>query len=245
MTNVLSPSSGAQVIGTSDGLAPSSKAMIDDLVETTHVFSETDSEPIAIFDLGEPREIERVSVLIDSPHPSIMEVYFLEDLDEIEGIEEPQPVALIERLKNSPLLASRSISAWIPLAAQSGPPTFSIGITVPDDFFDDRTPNCIAEFDSGSRRARANVGGSTFAQFVMVRWLYKNGLPSEFGGLVINELNFLGRYVWYYEGEDVGSPDESAGNELTTFVNSPPPTTFPPPKFPPSPPPVTPPPVTP
>gem|GEM_PF-6543379 len=237
MTNVLSPSSGAQVIGTSDGIAPSSKAMIDDLVETSHVFSETDPEPIAIFDLGEPREIEKVSVLIDSPHPSTMEVYFLEDLDEIEGIDPPQPVALIQALKRSPLLASSSISAWIPLAAQFAPPAFAMGISVPDDFFDNRTPNVIAEFDSGSRRARANVGGSSFAQFVLIRWVYANGLPSEFGGLIINELNFLGRYVWYYEGEDIGSPDESAGNELTTFSNSPPPSTFPPPQFPPSPPP--------
>ncbi|MEM1157870.1 MAG: hypothetical protein AAF649_05635 [Verrucomicrobiota bacterium] len=229
MTNVLSPSSGARLIGTSDGLAPSSKAMIDDLVETTHVFSETDPEPIAIFDLGEPREIERVSVLIDSPHPSTMEVYFLEDLNEIDGIQETQPVALIQQLQHSPLLASRSISAWIPLAAQANLPEFVTGISVPADFFDNRSPNVIAEFEGGSKRARANVGGSTFAQFVLIRWLYQNGLPSEFGGLVINEINFLGRYVWYYEGEDIGSPDESAGNELTTFFNSPPPTTFPPP----------------
>ncbi|MEM6884265.1 MAG: hypothetical protein AAF571_04480 [Verrucomicrobiota bacterium] len=243
MTNVLSPSSGAQVIATSDGLAPSSKAMIDDLVETTHVFSETDPEPIAIFDLGEPREIERVSVLIDSPHPTTMEVYFLEDLDDIEGLNEPQPVALIDQLKHSPLIASRSISNWIMLAAQSGPPAFINGITVPDGFFDDITPNVICEFDAGSRRSRSNVGGSSFAQFVLVRWVYGNGLPSEFGGLTICELNFLGRYVWYYEGEDLGSPDESPDNELTTFSPTP---QFPPTPPPPAtPPPVTPPPVTP
>lgn len=240
MTNVLSPSSGAQVIGTSQALAPSSKAMIDDLVETTHVFSETDPEPLALFDLGEPREIERVSVLIDSPAPSTMEVYFLEDLDEINGVVE-QPVALIEKLKHSPLLASKSISAWIPLAAQAGP-SFINGISVPDAFFNDRTPNVIAEFEAGSRRARANVGGSSFARYVLIRWVYEDGLPPEFGGLVINELNFLGRYVWYYEGEDIGSPDESPGNELSINTSSQtppgggnPPQLPPPPPLPPTP----------
>lgn len=236
MTNVLSPSSGAQVIGASDGMAPSSKAMIDDLVETAHVFSETDPEPIALFDLGQPREIERVSVLINSPHPSTMEVYFLDDLDEIQGLEPEQPTALFKGLRHSPLLASNTAAAWIPLAAQFGPAAFVNGLSVPKDFFDNRDPNVVAVFDAGSRRARADVGGTSFAQYVLVRWVYADGIPPEFSGLVINELNFLGRYVWYYEGEDIGSPDESPANELSVVTSTPtPPGDGNPPKFPPPP----------
>ncbi|MGF1677804.1 MAG: hypothetical protein ACFCUX_01270 [Candidatus Methylacidiphilales bacterium] len=246
LTNVLSFSSGADVIGTSGGIAPNSKAMIDDLVETAHVFSETESEPVALVDLGQPREIERVSVLISSDAPSTMELYFIEDPSELE--EARQPVALHDRLNALPKWASRS-SAWIPMLAQMGRSISEI--TVPKSFFDNRTPNVVAEFEAGSRRARANTGGSTFSQYVLIRWVYKDGLPAEFGGLVVNELNFLGRYVWYYE-DDPESPAESPANEAA-FALSPvttpdpvpenppvPPTPPLPPTAPPTPPPVSP-----
>jgi hypothetical protein len=239
LNNVLSFTSGADVMGTSGGMAPSSKAMIDDLVETSHVFPETNAEPVALIDMGEPREIERVTVLIDSPAPTQMELYFIDDLDDIEGLEEqPQPVALIQQLKNNPLLASNSISSWIPLAAQAAAATSIREITVPPSFFDNRTPNVVAEFEPGDRRARANVGGSSFSQYVLVRWVYEDGLPAEFGGLVVCELNFLGRYVWYYEG-DPDAPAEGPEGEMA-FINfgNTPPTDSPPPQIPP---PVTPP----
>lgn len=216
LTNVLSFASGAQAVGTSGGVSPAPTAMIDDLVETTHIFSDTDPEPVALFDLGEPREIEVVSVLIDSPAPSRMELYFIDNPDEIYT---PQPVATrsIHRdLMQGPRLASANFP-WLGLMAQSQ--AVMTVIQVPPRFFENNRPNVIAEFEKGSRTARAGTGGSTFAQFVLVRWVYEDGVPPDFGGLVVNELNLLGRYTWIYE-EEPEPPAERPENELA-FAQSP------------------------
>jgi len=214
LTNVVSYGSGARVIGTSGGMAPSDKAMIDDLVETSHVFPETNEEPVALFDLGEPREIERISALIDSPAPTRMEMYFLDDLDSIDG--GSQPVAL-HTIQDGPLFAQNGMPSG--LAPSGGSMTI---INVPTSFFDQNDPNVVAEFEEGDRKARANVAGSSFAQYVLVRWVYENGVPADFTGLVVNELNFLGRYVWYYEG-DPDAPAEGPDSGVVLTPTSGPP----------------------
>ncbi|MEM6823339.1 MAG: hypothetical protein AAF558_15530 [Verrucomicrobiota bacterium] len=209
LTNVLSFGSDARVMGSSPSMAPSERAMIDDLVETSHVFSETEDQPVALIDMGEPREIDRVTVLIDSEEPSVMELYFMDNVDEFlpPG---PQPTALRRLLEQGPKLAS--VGNWFPLIAQIQP-TFIQEVSVPPSFFDDNTPNVTVEFDTGERRARASTGGTTFAQYVLVRWIYSDGIPPDFGGLVVNELNFLGKYTWFYE-DDPEPPAERPENEL-------------------------------
>jgi len=214
LTNVLSFGSGARVVAVSGGMAPSDKAMIDDLVETTHVYSETDPTPMALFDLEEPREIERVTVLIDSPAPTRMEMYFLDTLDDLEFREEPGRTAA-SFVTTGPALAS--LNGPLAVGGQfSGAAGFFTSFTVPDSFFDNNIPSVVAEFEAGERKARADVGSSSFARWVLVRWVYQNGIPPEFGGLVVNELNLLGRYTWFYEDEGPEPPAEGP-DAITTF----------------------------
>jgi len=243
--NYASASADSRVSYVSSGQAPASIAMIDDDVETFYQFDD-EEENIVIIDLSQQRDVNSVSMLVDSG-PGEFDFFVLNKLpDNIEKVIEEREKQLSE---SDPEPADDDMAMifnqgrWEPLLlAQNGDAIGGIvnfaseaifaTVQIPGDFFANLSPTVETTVNGSEERFRidfANLQG----QYLIIRFIPAPGS----GGVVIYEVSLMGDVPAddeYFEQIDVfqfAGDSLELGSEPTqpVVVPPPPPNVRPPP----------------
>jgi hypothetical protein len=156
--------------------------MIDDNPETGYIFDPKDPAPIAVIELAESSEIQRVTSAY-SKRPGRMEVY---TLNEIPGITPPSPPTLIQNTPADPgfLRVSNPLSGLLRRVQNAGPEI----INLPPSFFNDVKP--IASVNSTDPVGQGAVNFKLRPlRYLLLRWM--PAAPSE-TPFVVLEVNAFG-----------------------------------------------------
>lgn len=203
--NFGSVATGSKVSHVSSGDASTVQKMNDDDVETYYEFPEDSKEDVLIVDMAEQKEINRISMLFESP-PGVFDLYLTNDLPEgMEELQDDKAVAdgsgpaeddtalMWSRGHDGPesLLAAApgSLGEWLFLAAfaQDAPMTL---VTLPTSFFENNEHAMQFEVDGTEGRFRADFEIIEM-RYLIVRFTPAEGAPPG-SGLRIFEVGLFG-----------------------------------------------------
>jgi hypothetical protein len=197
LNSVIVPSQISRIAGVTPGPATAGpqdpERMIDDLVETTYEFNTQVGVPAVLIDLGQDRNVERISALITTDKPALMEVYMISD------VEDALPGDNASRLRwpQQPGFASAGISPFASLFPSLTALTIQQLIYLSPEEFQDLKPIAVAECPVDDPRIVIELETAYTTRFILIRWIPQDD-TDELLRFLVHELNLMGRYNWRF-----------------------------------------------
>ncbi len=199
LSSVTSPGSEARVVAVSGTMDSMADLMIDDLVDTYYDLPASDKPAAVLLDLGEFRQIERVSVLANGP-PGEVDVYFLNEATSL----------IPDGEATAPNRASLGGTGWGAPALMLGTVAVQTIIIDPANISEE-WPSVTVMLPVGEQGAGTNFEPRN-TRYVLFVWR-NPGLTRVY------ELCVMGRYRWDWEG---GRPIPAEGPGVQPGSFSPP-----------------------
>jgi hypothetical protein len=221
LNSVVVPGEISSIVGVAPAAAGAAadkpENMIDDLVETSYRFDPARSVPATLLDLGEARQIERVTALVETDQPLRMEVYLPEKPENVVPSAPATTTLLDSVLSRGPLLASTGatpgMATW--LAALAAPITTLVYQS--GEKPGGLEPILYGYVAPGESRVILPLGRTYNGRFVLILFRPTGANPGNF---MVREINLLGRYIWRFY-DDFGTTNEG-NNPPPEFIQPPP-----------------------